>query len=35
MQEALYCAVVAAEEALDDYTQTKQVKINLGDVPTF
>ena len=24
-----------AEEALDDYTQTKQVKINLGDVPKF
>ncbi|ERH11130.1 MAG: NAD-dependent aldehyde dehydrogenase [halophilic archaeon J07HX64] len=24
-----------AEEALDDYTQTKQVKINLGDVPTL
>ncbi len=24
-----------AEEALDDYTQTKQVKINLGDVATF
>lgn len=24
-----------AEEALDDYTQTKQVKINLGDVPRF
>ena len=24
-----------AEEALDDYTQTKQVKINLGDPPKF
>ena len=24
-----------AEEALDDYTQTKQIKINLGDVPKF
>jgi len=24
-----------AEEALEDYTQTKQVKVNLGDVPKF
>jgi aldehyde dehydrogenase (NAD+) len=24
-----------SEEALDDYTQTKQIKINLGDVPKF